>query len=224
MIEAVVFDLDDTLYRERDFVAGGYRAVARYVANTAGLPAEDIFRAMMRTFSTSGRKDVFTMVITSFLKDPIPLEELIDVYRNHSPRLRLFPGYGRLLHELRKHHKLGIITDGIPQVQRRKVEALGLQNAVDQIIYTGDYGPQCAKPDPLAFSLMLQRLKADPSRAVYVGDNPFKDCIGAHRAGMRFAMVQKHNGSQRGILTEEGQAEFTVRSLLELPRILKRAD
>ena len=223
MIEAVVFDLDDTLYRERDFVASGYRAVARHVADILGLPSRDIFRAMMQVFSTSGRRAVFPMVIEHFLKDPIPVGELVDVYRDHTPHIRLFPGYDTLLHRLRRGHKLGIITDGIPHVQRRKVEALGLQRAVDHIIYTGDFGPRRAKPDPLAFSLMLRRLQAEPGRTVYVGDNPLKDCIGAHRAGMRFAMVRPHGGVHSCLLPEECLAEFTVKSLLELPQILKRA-
>jgi putative hydrolase of the HAD superfamily len=224
MIEAVVFDLDDTLYRERDFVASGYRAVAHYLAKAAGIPAKDIFRAMMRVFSASGRREVFPMVIASFMKDPVPVGELVEIYRNHTPRIRLFPGYDKLLNELRRKHKLGIITDGIPQVQRRKVEALGLEHAVDHIIFTGDYGPRRQKPDPLAFCLMLRRLQVDPGRTVYVGDNPLKDGIGAHRAGVRFAMVSPCGRSRPCSLRKEGLAELTVRSLLELPRILRRAD
>jgi putative hydrolase of the HAD superfamily len=224
MIEAVIFDLDDTLYRERDFVASGYGAVSRHVAKAAGLPARNIFRAMMRTLSIAGRRAVFPMVIADFLKDPIPVGELVEIYRNHIPQIRLFPGYDRLLKQLRQQLKLGIITDGLPSVQRRKVEALGLLQAVDHIIYTGDFGPQKEKPDPLAFSLMMQRLKADPSRTIYVGDNPSKDRIGAHRAGMRFAMVRPRGLRRQEVLPEDNPAEFTVGSLLELPQILKRAD
>ncbi len=224
MIEAVVFDLDDTLYREKDFVASGYGAVSRHVAKAADLPAKDIFRAMMRTFSSSGRRAVFPMVIENFLKDPIPVGELVEVYRNHTPQIRLFSGYNELLHKLKYQHKLGIITDGIPRVQQRKVEALGLQHAVDHIIYTGDLGPQREKPDPLAFSLMMRSLNADPARTIYVGDNPAKDCLGAHRAGIRFAMVRPNSHSRQSVLPEDIGAEFMLKSLLELPQILKRAD
>ena len=224
MIEAVIFDLDDTLYRELDFVASGYRAVSRHVAKAAGHPARDIFRAMMRTLSTSGRREVLPKVIADFLKDPIPVGELVGVYRNHTPRIRLFPGYDKLLEQLRRQLKLGIITDGLPNVQRRKVEALGLQEAVDHIIYTGDLGPEREKPDPLAFSLMLRRLKAHASRAIYVGDNPSKDRIGARRAGMRFAMVRSCGLNRQNVLPEAcGPSEFSIGSLLELPQILRRA-
>ena len=41
------------------------------------------------------------------------------------------------------------------------------------------------KPDPRLFAKALAALHVAPERAVYVGDNPARDLIGARRAGLR---------------------------------------
>ncbi len=224
MIRAVVFDLDDTLYSERDFLVSGYRAVASHVARRTGFAAVNIFEAMMAILAKSGRREVFPMVVSTFLDNSDSLSELIGIYRSHRPEIRLLSGYRELLTRLRREFLLGIITDGIPEVQRRKVSALGLEDAVDQIIYTWDYGREREKPDPLPFSILLRTLGVEPSRAVYVGDNDAKDCIGAHRAGMKY--IKSTAWGRDGIVAclESEKPDFTITSLLELPRLFQTAD
>ncbi len=224
MIQAVIFDLDDTLYRESDFLASGYRAVASYVASKTTFTARDVFDAMMATLADSGRQAVLPAVMSRFLRNATVLSELVEVYRTHFPRIEMPPGYRELLDELRSCYRLGIITDGIPEVQRRKVSALGLQDAVEHIVVTWDFGREREKPDPLPFLQMLETLGVEPRGAVYVGDSNAKDCIGAHRAGMRFikTAVWDHIGVAASPEAEE--ADFVVASLLELPRLLKMVD
>ena len=56
---------------------------------------------------------------------------------------------------------------------------------MDSIICTG-IRPGEEKPHPLAFELMLRAFSIPTDSALYIGDNPDKDCVGAHRAGIRF--------------------------------------
>ena len=67
MIRALIFDLDDTLYREHDFVASGFRAVAEYVGAQCGRPSEEILRqSWMEIFAREGRRAVMPAVLERF--------------------------------------------------------------------------------------------------------------------------------------------------------------
>jgi putative hydrolase of the HAD superfamily len=222
MIRAIVFDLDDTLYREKDFVTSGFRAVAQYLVDTYGYCFQHIFPAMMTTFEEKGRNPVFDMLRDEFLDSSIPVSELVDVYRRHRPSIRLFPGYSGLLKWLARYHRLGIITDGLPEVQQKKVQALRLQSLMDCIVYTWEFGVEKEKPHPFPFSLMLESLGADSDSVLFVGDNPDKDCRGAHGAGMKYAQLQTN-----GLWDSEARSgldapEFTIDTLFQLPPILRK--
>jgi putative hydrolase of the HAD superfamily len=223
MIETLLFDLDDTLYLESEFIASGYRALAQYLSARFGLHFEAILHAMMTTHAVSGRRAVLPMVIERFPVPGIVLSELVGVYRKHNPSIHLLPGYAQLLKRLRKRHRLGILTDGLPEVQMRKITRLGLDRMVDHVVCTWDHGPENGKPSPLGFAVMLDKLKSEASRAVYIGDNPDKDGVGAHAAGMRFVQVLvpgQETEAKRG--NGLGQPDFVIRSLTELTTTLKQ--
>ena len=224
MIDALIFDLDDTLYPECEFVASGYLAVAGHIQMKYGRPKEEVFDAMMSVFRTNGRDKVFPMVLDRFLDSSVEMGELVDVYRLHTPVLRLFPGYERLLARFHREFKLGVITDGLPEVQRRKAEALNLQSMVDRIIYTREFGKDLEKPHPFCFNLMLDSLLTTASRSVFVGDNPEKDCIGAHSVGMAFVRVLPDSRLREPYCDVEEAPEFVIRSLTELPQVLESSE
>jgi putative hydrolase of the HAD superfamily len=223
MIQALVFDLDDTLYQERDFVASGYQAVARHLAGRCGCSFESAFSIMMTTLDTLGRDKVFPALLERLPDVSIPLAELVAVYRQHSPMICLFPGYLELLRDLARQYRLGVITDGLPDVQERKVRALGLESVVGKVIYTWEYGLERQKPHPFAFSLMLEALHADPESTLFVGDNPDKDCRGAHGVGMKCAEVWRFSSKANPLgLRAKDRPEFVINTLLELPQILEQ--
>jgi len=223
MIQALIFDLDDTLYPERDFVLSGYRAVAHHVADRYGFSFDEAFSTMMEALDTLGRQRVFPSLLMRLPDASVPLAELVEVYRQHRPAIRLFPGYPALLKDLSSQYRLGIITDGLPSVQERKVQALGLEDMVEKIIYSWEYGSEREKPHPLSFSLMLESLQTDPKSALVVGDNPEKDGRGAHGVGMPYAQVW-HPASNACQTDEVGPnaAEFVMDSLFQLPHILRQ--
>jgi putative hydrolase of the HAD superfamily len=222
MIRALVFDLDDTLYREHDFVASGYRAVAEYVAGLSGRPAGEILGAMQELFIREGRRAVMQAVAERFSPGTAGLDELVAVYRKHEPAITLFAGYEDLLKEWRRTYLLGIITDGTPEVQERKCRALGLYGAVDRILCTWNYGREREKPHPHSFHRMLTDLSVRPIEALYIGDSVDKDCRGARGVGMRSVLVRPHPVA--GAAEAGEQAEFVVESLFHVPMILKQLE
>jgi putative hydrolase of the HAD superfamily len=216
MIEAVIFDMDDTLYPEKDFVSSGYRAVARHLSTCYDAPYARVLDVMMSTFERDGRGRVFPAVIEQYLNGRVAVQALVEVYRRHTPEIALFPGHEQFLRSLRWQYRLGVITDGIPEVQRRKARALKLEKLVDGIVYTWDL--QTEKPDPSGFLLLSNQLGVPADRAIVVGDNPAKDCRGAQAAGMKSAWCRRAGAAT----VEDSEADHVIGSLFELTGILEQ--
>jgi putative hydrolase of the HAD superfamily len=222
MIEALIFDLDDTLYPESAFVLSGYRAVARFIADSNLCDFDIAYSCMAETYAAEGKFRVFPALIETLAKETVRLKDLVEVYRQHAPSICLFPGYAELLRTLALDYRLGVITDGLPAVQARKVQALGLECLINKIIYTWEYGKDKEKPHPFPFSLMLDFLQVKPESALFVGDNPHKDCDGAHGAGMKCARIRCSKAATIQSDDEiQGQPEFMMTTLLQLPQILR---
>ncbi|MBZ5495467.1 MAG: HAD hydrolase-like protein [Acidobacteriia bacterium] len=222
MLRALVFDLDDTLYCERDFLASGFRAVAEHLSATCGRPRDEIHQMMMATLAREGRRSVMPAVLARFPDSGFQVADLVSIYRSHTPQIRLFTGYDGLLKELRARYRLGIVTDGAPDVQKAKCAALGLEGAVDSIIYTWEYGLEKEKPHPFPFRLMLRCLQAPPDEALFIGDSLEKDCRGARGVGMKCVRVQQPPiiwGAESG-----EEADFVIESLLQLPLVLRQLE
>jgi putative hydrolase of the HAD superfamily len=221
MIEAIVFDLDDTLYPERNFVESGYRAVARHVADFYGGDFDRLISTMITAWKSHGRKMVFPALLKQFPEIPVSMSELIHVYRRHTPQISLFPGYRELLQELGSHYRIGIITDGMPEVQERKVIALGLAGIANAIIYSWKYGSGRQKPHPLPFRLMLASLQTYPESSLFVGDDPEKDWKGAQAVGMKYVHVWNSQSEVGGGSAAKNLPEPAIQSLHQLPKILQ---
>ena len=89
--------------------------------------------------------------------------------------------------------KVGIITDGRPEGQRNKLEALGLD--VDDVIITDELGGiQFRKPCDIAFRILLTRWRLNPADVVYVGDNLVKDFQAPQQLGMRSLWFRNTDG------------------------------
>lgn len=177
VIKGVVFDLDDTLYLERNFVRSGYSAVAQVVAGRIQVPAELLFSFMWDLFCT-GNRDVFDKLLLAYpeAKKRFTVSELVKVYRTHRPRLRLPLEVRRLLLWLRRCGiRTAILSDGYLEAQRAKIAALGLNGAVDLVVLTDAWGRDFWKPHRRGYEEVAARVGLDGRALCYVGDNPEKD-------------------------------------------------
>lgn len=227
MLRAVVFDLDNTLYPERAYVDSGFRAVAGWVEERLGIPGRRALAELGDLFDRGVRGHTFDRFLEAHGIDPdgfVP--EMVRVYRDHEPDIALDPGARALLRRLRARYRLGLVTDGPGAVQRRKVAALGLARWFHAIVFTDDLGPDHGKPSTRPFEVVLGRLGALPREAVYVGDNPAKDFLGARRVGMRTVRVRSPLGLHRGDLppTAEHAPDAETGDLSSLETVLAALD
>ena len=99
-LKAILFDLDDTLYLERDFVKSGFRAVARWLQHENGLPEKDTFTRLWSLFTSGERGDLFDRLLGDDLKKKALVNDLVSVYREHEPKISLLPGMKKCLLQL----------------------------------------------------------------------------------------------------------------------------
>lgn len=189
--KAIIFDLDDTLYNERDYVKSGYQEVAKYlVQNVVNEKCcqQQIADELYKYFE-EGKPAFDTWLLKNGI-DSCVKEKCIQIYREHMPNIQLATCHKTLLLKLRNEGKqIGIITDGRGQGQRNKIQALGLYELVDEVIITDELAGKAdvtrfRKPNSLAFQIMQQRLNVEYSEMIYVGDNIHKDFQAPFMLGM----------------------------------------
>lgn len=182
-VRAAVFDLDDTLYPYRRFLRSGFAAVARHLAAAHGLSERGVFRTLVAASRGSGRGAELQACLGAWGLDVACAPDLLAVLRGHAPALRLPRPAVRLLATLRATGwRLGVLTNGWPDVQARKAEALRMGDHVDALVFAADHGP--GKPHVSGFVEVLRRLDVPRERAVFVGDDPACDIEGARQAGL----------------------------------------
>lgn len=184
MIEAVVFDLDDTLIFERDYVRSGFLHVARNVAN-ADVASDDAFAFLWDAFSRGERGDLFDRLLAYFpsLADTHSVPQLVDQYRTHAPDLSFAPGMHSIIKDLDGTAKLALISDGPLVSQQAKVNALNLDAHIPLRILTDRWGRDYWKPHHRAFHTVASQLACPPEELLFVADNPTKDFITPKRLG-----------------------------------------
>lgn len=224
-MKAVIFDLDDTLYPERQFVLSGFRAVATRVLQKYGV--QGFFESQKALFDAGRRKKIFdtALALCGLPAEPAVLVDLLQVYRFHSPQIELFSDANQVLQCCRRRYKTGLITDGYAATQRNKVQALKLTERLDAFVFSDDFGRENWKPSAAPYQEMCRLLQVAPEHCVYIGDNPEKDFITAKKLAWTTIRVRRPGTENEKIIAQqEYDANFTVPNLEECFRLLSQLD
>lgn len=222
-LAAVVFDMDDTLYPESQFVRGGLAAAGAVL--DAWLPrpvgAADVFLGVL---GRTGPWHVFDTALEALgiPRDPALLSALVQAFRDHPPRLFPHSGVPELLDFLRSAGiRLGLVTDGYADVQRRKWAALGLASRFDAVVFTADVGGRAyPKPRIEPFAAVAGLLGAGQRPVLMVGDHPAKDFPPALALGWETLRV-RHQGAYHAHDPDVRTGGPTVDSIMELAAVLR---
>ncbi len=219
----VVFDLDDTLYPERQWALSGFRAAERWAKEALGL--DGLAADMTRLLDQGHRGRIFDMVLSERLGDAPPdtVQALVDAYRANAPELTLFDDAQWVLDHLAPHMALGLVTDGEEDLQSKKIAALGIAPRFSSLVITGALGPnrEFWKPHRKPFEAVAAGLPKDGRRLVYVGDNPSKDFISPNAMGWLSVQIVRPGGIHDGAKTVEGgEPAHVIESLYALPGVL----
>ena len=160
----ICFDLDDTLYKEIDFLISAYGEIATRV----GYP--EVAQQMVEWY-INGKNAFEELIRTYGLKQTIT--DCLKIYKNHFPHISLEDRVMEFLEDLKNSGAIMcVITDGKSITQRNKIKALGIEKLLDCIIISEEIGSE--KPAIRNYTIVMERF---PYRKyfIYVGDNPTKD-------------------------------------------------
>lgn len=193
-IEAVVFDLDDTLYSEKEYIRSGYQAVAERLPQV-----KQCFNKLCVAFE-KGQDALKTVLQNENIYTEALLEECKETIVQHTPDIHLYEGIKELFFELHKQKKsIGIITDGNPQVQRAKFIALGLNVLVDELIITDELAghgdvKEFRRPNDVPFLIMKKRFHTTCRNMAFVGDDKELDFEAPVKLGMECYWKENKDG------------------------------
>jgi HAD superfamily hydrolase (TIGR01509 family) len=150
----------------------------------ASIPAE----ALLEGVITEYREHTWQLALETcgLSGDPARLSRLWIQLRSRYP---LYPDADDLLVRLYGKYKLGIVTNGVRRLQRRKLTGCGLLPWFDAVAVSGEVGT--GKPDPGIFAHIAKQLAVPLESCLMVGDNASRDVQGGVNAGMRTVWVDR---------------------------------
>ncbi len=218
----VIFDLDDTLYYEVDFLRSAYLEIANTLSNLEGIEssAEKIFEEMIESFEN--KENVFQRLIDKYKESHFTVKDLISKYRTHVPNISLSSDTTNILNYLKDNNiEMGIITDGRSKQQHSKIKALGLDKYIKYIIVSEEIDSE--KPNLENYQSIEDKFKGEDIEFYYVGDNLQKDFVTPNKLGW-FTVCLKDKGynihSQKTKVPIEYKPAFTIKSMYCLKDII----
>jgi len=225
-IEAVFFDLDDTLFDRRRAQVEVLRLLMEQFQDVfAGVAFEPAFQAFRESdrlalaeFNASrsaqamraGRAAKFLGLLG---RPAAKADEIAAAYvKAHSGICCPVAGARETVRLLAERFAVGVITNGLPDLQHEKLRGLGLDGSFACVLVSGE--GDVWKPMPEIFRLGAARLAKEPAACLYVGDDYRMDVAGASAAGMRACWF---NAGRRPAPETPSRADCEVAALAEIP-------
>ncbi|MBQ9605862.1 MAG: HAD hydrolase-like protein [Lachnospiraceae bacterium] len=232
-IKAVIFDLDDTLVSEYEFIVSGYKYMSEYLADRLKHTPQEIEERLW-DLSKETYSHAFNRLFDSYGEayTEEELQKLILLYRSHPADLRFYPDVYPVLKGLRERDILtGIISDGDPGRQKNKIrtavaqlpERYTVSHWFDEVILNDEFGgASYRKPNPHGFRVMAERLGVTADEMIYIGDNPAKDFHIAADLPVRTARIVRENGiyNNKGYLNGIKE-KWNIDSLTDILQIVE---
>ena len=221
MIKLVVFDLDDTLISEVQYVKSGFRVVAEYLEKKYGF--QGTYGELEKLFQKN-RQLVFNRYLDSknVTYSQEEIEKIVEIYKKHEPKIEFFPDVEATLILLKQYGiKSAILTDGIFSTQELKIKAVDGEKFFEEILYTDKLGRDAWKPSPRGFEVLKEKFDISYDEMIYVGDNPKKDFMISKIHPVHTVRILRREAIyQNEEYLEEIKEEYTIKDLRELEEIL----
>lgn len=186
MSDVVIFDLDDTLYKEIDYLKSAYKEIASYATQRSISRNEPtqimevkLYEVMLAAYKNG--ENTFN-ALNDYTGLGLPIEDLIRIYHEHIPHISLDDDVRYILDKLKADGiMMGIISDGRKLTQWNKIKALGLTKWINESCIIINTSADCYKPSPNGYDRLMYAVHALSKEKnlnfIYVGDNLKKDFI-----------------------------------------------
>lgn len=212
-LDAVCFDLDDTLYSYSQYARTGLYRAARHLEEKTG---EKLYDELFSLYFVDGiTSETFDVLIERHDLASSLVPELIETYHSASTPLVPYPETEPLLSYLSDQYKLGLITDG--REGRMKLNRLGLTRYFDVVTVTPESNR--SKHEQIVFEQTLGDLGVTPDSAMYVGDDPRVDFRIPNQLGMCTVRLLRGRYKQLLMTEDTARADHSIHSLKSLIRL-----
>ncbi len=225
MIEAIIFDVDGTLYNETDAKIKAELLTAQFISEHSQYSRNEVYFAYLKSKAEIIEKyDSYTV-----------RNDRVKWYKNALEKLKIsnitpieasnyywdivlddiepYLDLTLVIDELAKNYDLYILTDEFLEIQIKKLNRLGLKDYFCEIVSSEINGK--TKPDRELFEYMLDLVGKPAKNVAMIGDNPKADMIGANQVGIHSIWLKRgkyHYYSH----SNESKAELTIHNYLEL--------
>ncbi len=222
MIKAVAFDLDHTLFDRYATLTAIGKDIFDWFKINPKYTTEEITSIMITADRNNIHKgwDAVQNYITEktdlFEQKLKPNDYRLFIMSCFSKVAIPFPFVIPMLESLKEMGlKLALITNGSSELQRKKLELLGLEDNFDYIYVGGEH--EKSKPHLEPFFITAENLGYNPQEILFVGDNPINDIDASRRAGYIPVFV---NTTKTWIFPDIKKPELQVETVAEIPNIV----
>lgn len=171
MNKVLVFDLDDTLYKEIDFVISAFNYITEYLWKRNRVDVSNLAAELVKKKDFLLYDEIISKLEIS--QHDFTLEKYLELYRFHYPKLDINNNLITMLKDLKENgFILGLITDGRSITQRNKLHSLQITDFFDSIIISEENG--FSKPHSFNYQ-QIEAQYIDSDVFLYIGDNTDKD-------------------------------------------------
>ncbi|GHU72212.1 HAD superfamily hydrolase [Spirochaetia bacterium] len=217
-MDFIIFDLDDTLYPQIEYDRGCLMNTVNYVSELCGICADKVSAILNRILNEKGieYRQIYNDLFDEIKFDGMPhIKEILTLYWQAKPDITVYPDVYFVLDQLKCKYRLAMITDGYPEVQKYKIDKLGLTEYFECVYITDIYGIDKRKPSEYVFELFLRENNIAAEKCVYIGNDPQKDFLPAKKLGMHTVRIRQ--GSFKNMrLDDVNEAEETICSVTRL--------
>lgn len=189
--------------------------ISSWEALWAEFDGNDNHYKILRDLSPNYRFETWNQTLIKFnINNPDIANKLsLEFKKIRDTKHKLFPETKDTLDKLKSLVKLGIITNGAPDLQWKKINGGNLKHFFDCITISGEHG--YAKPDKRLFDIAMDGLKAKKSSAIMVGDSLNSDIRGAQDFGIKTIWINRNNNKFENI-----KPDYEIANLTEIIKII----
>ena len=230
MIKNIFFDVDGTIYEEKNAKVKSEVQVINFMADKLNMSYIEIYnefnkakREIFDKIKTHPNRNNRTIWYEKLLKNikcnSIEATTLSNKYwQVMKENIELYDDFKLILPELKNKYDLYVITDELLEIQKQKLSVLKVDNYFKSIISSTDVGK--TKPDKEIFEYALKTTKCKRNETVMIGDNPFRDIEGAKKVGIRTIWFRRGKYYYYPI-KDEYKPDFIINNYIELMNIIK---
>lgn len=216
-MKSVIFDLDYTIYDADQYFKGAFHDISSYLSLKYSIPKSDVDENLYHIWCEKGSMHpfLFNDLLKSIKINESEVNHIVKIFNDYDGKITLYKDARLVLNQLsRAGFKLGILTDGDPERQKRKIERLGIASYFEIIVYAKNIAP---KPSKFPYLEVLNKLGLNGSDVLYVGDNPLLDFEGAKNAQMITVRILKGEFSK---YPRNKWIDFEIKNLKEIEGIV----